>query len=136
MKKHIGFTCGAFDLLHSGHLLMLEEAKKQCDYLIVGLQSDPTIDRPQKHKPIETLGERLIRLMACKYINSVVIYETEKDLYELLKNIKIDVRFIGADWKGKKFTGIDLPIKIVYNTRDHNYSSSNLRKRIYENKTK
>lgn len=127
-----GFTCGSFDLLHPGHLLMLEEIRAQCDYLIVGLQTDPSLDRPEKHKPLETIEERLIRLKSCKYVDEILIYETEADLYELLKKLKPDVRFLGEDWRGKKFTGYDLPIRIVINSRDHNYSSSNLRKRISE----
>lgn len=132
MKK--GFTCGAFDLLHAGHLIMLKEIKSQCDYLIVGLQTDPSIDRPTKHKPIETIEERLIRLKSCKYVDKIVVYDTELDLYNLLKEIKPDIRFIGADWKGKSFTGDDLPIKIIFNSRDHNYSSSNLIERICQKK--
>lgn len=125
-----GFTCGAFDLLHAGHLLMLKEVREQCDFLIVGLQSDPSIDRPDKHKPVETLEERQIRLESCKYVDKIVIYNTEAELYELLKELKPDVRFLGADWEGKHFTGDDLPIKIIFNTRGHNLSSSNLRERI------
>lgn len=127
-----GFTCGAFDLLHAGHLLMLKEVREQCDFLVVGLQSDPSIDRPDKHKPIETLEERKIRLEACRYVDQIMIYNTEADLYELLKELKPDVRFLGADWEGKHFTGDDLPIKIIFNTRGHNLSSSNLRERIKE----
>ncbi|MFA6524265.1 MAG: adenylyltransferase/cytidyltransferase family protein [Candidatus Paceibacterota bacterium] len=131
MKK--GFTCGAFDLLHAGHILMLKEICAQCDFLIVGLQADPTIDRPEKNKPIETVEERMIRLQSCKYIDQIILYNTEADLYEMLKKLNPDVRFVGADWKGKHFTGDDLPIKIIFNTRNHNYSSSNLRKRILDN---
>ncbi len=128
MKK--GFTCGTFDLLHAGHMLMLKEIRGGCEYLIVGLQSDPTIDRPEKNKPVETLEERMIRLEGCKYVDEVIVYNTEKELYELLKNLNPDVRFIGADWKGKSFTGDDLPINVIFNSREHNYSSTNLRKRI------
>jgi len=127
-----GFTCGAFDLLHPGHILMLQEISDQCDYLIVGLQSDPSIDRSEKNKPIETIDERLIRLEACKYVDEIIIYNTEADLYKLLKELKPDVRFLGADWQGKHFTGDDLPIKVIFNSRGHGYSSSNLRKRILE----
>jgi len=125
-----GFTCGALDLLHAGHLIMLKECKAQCDYLIVGLQTDPSIDRPEKHKPVETIEERMIRLQGCKYVDKIVVYETEKDLYNLLKELKPDIRFLGADHKGKPFTGDDLPIKIIWNSRNHNYSSSNLIQRI------
>jgi glycerol-3-phosphate cytidylyltransferase len=127
-----GFTCGAMDLLHPGHVLMLKECREQCDFLIVGLQTDPTLDRPEKNKPIETVEERRIRLEGCRYVDQVITYSTEADLYELLKNLEIDVRFIGADWKDKDFTGKDLPIKIIFNTRDHSYSSTNLRQRIME----
>ena len=127
-----GFTCGAFDLLHPGHILMLKEIRGQCDFLIVGLHADPTIDRPGKNKPIETVEERRIRLEACKYVDEIIEYSTETDLYELLKNLKPDIRFLGADWEGKHFTGDDLPIKVIFNTRDHGYSSTNLRKRIIE----
>lgn len=125
-----GFTCGAFDLLHAGHIIMLKEIKAQCDYLIVGLQTDPSIDRPNKHKPIETVEERIIRLKGCKYVDKIITYDTELDLYNLLKEIKPDIRFLGEDWKGKQFTGYDLPIKTIFNSRLHNYSSSNLIKRI------
>lgn len=125
-----GFTAGALDLLHAGHVLMLKDCKAQCDYLIVGLQTDPSIDRPEKNKPIETVEERMIRLQGCKYVDKIVIYETEADLYNLLKEIRPDVRFLGEDHKGKPFTGDDLPIDILWNSRQHNYSSSNLRQRI------
>jgi glycerol-3-phosphate cytidylyltransferase len=126
-----GFTCGAFDLTHAGHYLMFEEARKQCDYLIVGLQTDPSIDRKSKNKPVQSIKERKIQLKACRYIDKILLYKTEKDLYELLKELKPDVRFVGMDWKGKHFTGDDLSIKIIFNSRNHNYSTSSLRKRIY-----
>lgn len=129
-KMIIGFTCSAFDLLHAGHVIMLKECKAQCDYLIVGLHTDPSIDRPQKHKPIETVEERMIRLKGCKYVDKIVTYDTEVDLFYILKELKPDIRFLGEDWKGKHFTGDNLPIKIVFNSRNHNFSSSNLRQRI------
>ncbi|MFA5095320.1 MAG: adenylyltransferase/cytidyltransferase family protein [Candidatus Paceibacterota bacterium] len=131
-----GFTCGAMDLLHAGHVLMLKECREQCDYLIVGLQDDPSITDvsyrgKKKNKPIETLEERKIRLEGCKYVDQIIVYKTEEDLYELLKNLKPDVRFVGMDWKGKHVTGDNLiDIKIIYNSRGHNYSSSDLRRRI------
>ncbi len=125
-----GFTCGAFDLLHSGHILMLEEAKSFCDYLIVGLHSDPNIDRPHKNKPIQSLNERLIQLRAVKYIDLVLIYDTEADLINLLKAIKPNIRIVGDDYKDKKFTGDNLGIEIKFNSRNHNFSSSELRNRI------
>jgi len=131
-----GFTCGAFDLLHAGHILMFKEIRNQCDFLVVGLQTDPTIDRPEKNKPIETVEERKIKLEGCRYVDQVILYNTEADLYKLLKELKTDVRFLGEDHKGKPFTGEDLPIKIIFNSRNHNYSSSNLRKRIQGDKDK
>jgi len=129
----IGFSCGAFDLGHAGHLLMLKEIRKQCDYLIFGLHTDPTLDRPEKNKPIETVEERMIRLQGCKYVDKILTYDTEKDLYNLLKELRPDIRFLGADWKGKRFTGDNLPIKVIFNSRSHNFSSSGLRKRINDN---
>ena len=132
MKK--GFTCGTFDLLHAGHILMLKEIRGQCDFLVVGLQTDPTLDRPEKNKPIETLEERRIQLEGCKYIDKIVIYNTEMDLLNLLKELNPDIRFVGEDWKGKHFTGDDLPIKVIFNSRSHSYSSTSLRKRILDQK--
>lgn len=127
-----GFTCGAMDLLHAGHVLMLKECRSQCDYLIVGLQVDPSVDRPDKHKPVETLEERRIRLEGCKYVDEIMLYNTEEDLYNLLKKLKPDVRFMGADWKDKPNIARErLPeIKVIYNSRDHKFSSSSLRERI------
>lgn len=129
-----GFTCGAMDLLHAGHVLMLKECREQCDFLIVGLQTDPSIDRPDKTKPVETLQERMIRLEGCKYVDEVVVYDTEEDLYYLLQKLKPDIRFMGVDWKNKKNYSRDkLPsMRVVYNSRDHGYSSSELRKRIID----
>lgn len=131
-KKKIGFTCGAFDLTHAGHYLMFKECREQCDYLIVGLQTDPSIDRKNKNKPVQSLIERKIQLNSCRYIDKILIYKTEEDLIKLLKKIKPDIRFVGVDWKGKDFTGKDLPIKIVYNSRNHKYSSSRLRQLVYK----
>ena len=135
ISKLIGFTCGSFDLLHAGHALMLKECKKQCDYLIVGLQSDPTIDRSDKNKPVMGLVERKIMLESIKYVDEIVTYNTEHELYTLLQ--KLDnvhsnlIRIIGSDWEGKKFTGHDLNIAIYFNSRKHNFSTSELRKRVY-----
>ena len=126
-----GFTCGAFDLLHAGHALMLKECKEHCDYLIVGLQRDPNIDRPEKNKPVQSYEERDIMLKSIRWVDEVVYYDTEDHLYEMLKEIDIDVRIIGADWKGKEYTGHDLPINVVFNSRDHGYSTSSLRERVY-----
>ncbi len=131
----IGITFGAFDVLHAGHCLMLKEAKEQCDYLIVGLQTDPSITPKEyrgkvKNKPIQSIEERMIQLQANKYVNEIIIYETEEDLYRILLERKPDIRIIGADWKGKQFTGHNLPIEVYYNSRNHTYSSSELRERI------
>lgn len=125
-----GFTAGAMDLLHAGHVLMLKEAKEQCDYLIVALHTDPSIERTWKNKPIESLEERKIRLEGCKYVDEIVVYNTEAELVDLLIKMNPDVRFLGEEKKGQKVTGDELPIKIIYNSRKHNYSSSNLRERI------
>ncbi len=125
-----GFTCGAMDLLHPGHLLMLEDCKKYCKILIVGLHIDPSIERPEKHKPVETVEERAVRLIACKYVDAVIKYSTEEQLYKILQKLNPDVRFLGEDHQGKPFTGDDLPIPIIYNPRNHNYSSTNLIDRI------
>ena len=133
-KKITGFTCSCFDLLHAGHILMLKDAKKQCDHLIVGLQIDPTLDRPEKNKPLQTLEERKIQLEAVKYIDQIITYETEKDLYELLQKVKPDIRILGSDYRNQRFTGDNLNIKIFYHTRNHDFSSSNLRKKIIQNK--
>ena len=131
MNKIVGFTCSCFDLLHAGHILMLEDSKKQCDYLIVGLQSDPTIDRSDtKNKPVQSLKERQIQLEAIKYIDEIVIYNTENELYDLLKEINPDIRILGSDYKNKSFTGDDLSIKIYYHNRNHKFSTTNLRERI------
>ena len=130
----IGFTCSCFDLLHAGHILMLKDAKAQCDKLIVGLQTDPTIDRPEKNKPIQSYEERKIQLEAVKYVDEVIKYETENELYELLKIMKPDVRILGSDYEdGRYFTGQELNLPIYFHKRDHDYSSSNIRKQIETN---
>jgi len=133
--KKIGFTAGAFDLCHAGHMLMFEEAKGQCDYLIVGLHSDPTIDRPgKKNKPIMSLKERMIILRGVKYIDEIVTYDTEADLTKMLSEntLGIDVRILGFEYKDKLYTGRDLPIAIYFNSRDHGFSTTELRERVYE----
>lgn len=142
MQKIIGFTAGAFDVCHAGHYIMFKECKEQCDYLIVGLQNNPNIDRPDKNIPVQTIEERRIQLESCKYIDEIIEYNTEKDLYHLLNKLynenRIDIRFMGIDWKDKPNYSRDLlpKIKVIYNSRNHNYSSSNLRKRIYEAENK
>lgn len=133
-----GITFGAFDLCHAGHVLMFKEAKKVCDYLVIGLQKDPSITDEhyrgkKKNKPIMSIEERKIILEGIKYVDEIIEYETEEDLYRILRERKdIGLRIIGQDWKGKKFTGHDLPLRVYYNNRKHNYSTSELRKRIYE----
>ena len=132
---NIGFTCSTFDLLHAGHVVMLEEAKRHCDYLIVGLQTDPTIDRPEKNAPIQSIVERQIQLSAIKYVDEIVIYNTEADLEDLLLTLPINVKVMGEEYKAKDFTGKqickDRGIKLIYNGRDHSFSSTSLRKRVY-----
>lgn len=130
----IGFTCSCFDLFHAGHVMMLKEAKTQCDYLIVGLQTDPTIDRPHKNKPIQSILERYIQLEACKYVDQIVPYATEKDLQDLLTSYPIDVRIIGEEYKNQRFTGYDLPMAVYFNSRQHSFSSTELRLRIADAK--
>jgi len=128
----IGFVASCFDLFHAGHIMMLKEAKKQCDYLIVGLQTDPTVDRPEKNKPIQSIFERHIQLDACKYVDEIVVYATEKDLMDVLQSFPIDVRIIGEEYTHKSFTGKELPIEIYYNKRRHSFSTSELRQRVVE----
>ena len=133
--KKVGFTAGAFDLCHAGHILMFEEAKEHCDYLIIGLQSDPSIDRSgAKNKPIMSVKEREIILRAIKYVDEIVHYDTEVDLLNILKENKlgIDVRILGVEYKDKPFTGKELSLPIYFNSRDHGFSTTELRKRVYE----
>lgn len=130
----IGITCSSFDLFHAGHVKMLEEAKQQCDYLIVALQTDPTIDRPEKNKPIQSIVERYVQVNACKWVDEIVPYTTEKDLEEIFLAFNLDYRFIGVEYVDTYFTAKDIcqerDIEIIYNNRDHGWSSSELRKRI------
>ena len=133
--KKIGITFSTFDLLHAGHIAMLSEAKNHCDYLICGLQTDPTIDRPDsKNPPVQTIVERQIQLAATRYVDEIVIYQTEEDLRDLLLVLPIDVRIIGVEYQDKEFSGKDIceqrGIKVIYNGRDHSFSSSSLRKRV------
>jgi glycerol-3-phosphate cytidylyltransferase len=131
MSKKVGFTCSTFDLFHAGHVAMLEEAKRQCDWLIVGIQSDPSIDRPEKNKPVQNLIERQLQVRACKFVDETIVYTTEDDLFTLLCMLPIDVRILGDEYKGKSFTGSHLRgMEYYYNKRDHGYSSSELRKRV------
>lgn len=127
----IGFTCSTFDLFHAGHVTMLEEAKRHCDYLIVGLQTDPTIDRPTKNKPVQTVYERWVQLNACKFIDRIIPYTTEAELVDILNSQPINIRFIGEEYRDLEFTGKNLPIEIHYNSRQHSFSSSELRQRVW-----
>ena len=132
MKK-VGFTCSCFDLFHAGHIMMLKEAKSVCDYLIVGLQTDPTIDRPEKNKPIQSVVERFIQLESCKYVDEVVVYATEKDLLDILYSYPINIRVVGEEYRDKDFTGKDLThIEMYYNSRKHSFSTTELRGRVIE----
>jgi len=131
----IGFTCSTFDLLHAGHITMLEEAKHHCDFLIVGLQSDPTIDRPdEKNPPVQSLIERQIQLSAVKYIDEIIVYNTEQDLEDLLLTLPINIRILGEEYRDKPFTGKEIcekrGIEFYFNGRDHSFSSTSLRKRV------
>jgi len=131
----IGFTCSTFDLLHAGHIQMLREAKEQCDYLICGLQVDPSIDRPEKNSPVQTIVERHIQLDAVRYVDEIVPYTTELDLEDILSMYHIDVRILGDEYKDKEFTGRDIckrrGIQLYFNKRDHRFSSSGLRNRVF-----
>jgi glycerol-3-phosphate cytidylyltransferase len=131
----IGFTCSTFDLFHAGHIMMLKDAKEQCDYLIVGLQTDPTIDRMEKNKPVQSVFERFVQLDACKYVDEVVVYATEKELLDILQSYDINVRIIGEEYESKHFTGKELPIEVYYNKRRHSFSTTELRKRVKEAET-
>ncbi len=133
--KPVGFTCSTFDLLHAGHILMLAEAKSVCDYLIVGLQLDPSIDRPDtKNSPVQSIVERHVQLSAVKYVDEIIVYQTEKDLEDLLMFLPITIRVIGEEYEDKNFTGKNIceqrSIKIYYNQRKHSFSTTELRNRV------
>jgi len=133
----IGITFSTFDLLHAGHIAMLAEARNHCDYLIAALQTDPTIDRPNtKNKPVQSIVERQIQLAATRYVDEIVVYQTEKDLEDILLTLPINVRILGVEYLGKEFTGKEIcqqrNIELIYNSRDHSFSSSSLRKRVAE----
>ena len=131
----IGITCSTFDLLHTGHILMLKEAKQHCNFLICALQVDPTIDRPTKNKPTQSVVERYTQLKAVKYVDEIIPYVTELELEEIFLSYQIDVRIIGSDYMGKNFTAKEIcrerGIDIIFNKRDHDFSSTELRKRIW-----
>jgi glycerol-3-phosphate cytidylyltransferase len=135
-SKRVGFTCSTFDLLHAGHVAMLQEAKTQCDHLIIGLQNDPSVDRANKNRPVQSIIERQIQLDGSKYVDEIWVYNTEKDLEDLLLTLPIDVRILGVEYEGKEFTGREIchkrGIELYFNGRDHSFSSSGLRRRVYE----
>lgn len=138
--KRIGITFSGFDLLHAGHIAMLSEARNHCDYLIAGLQTDPTIDRPNtKNPPVQSIVERQIQLAACRYVDEVVVYQTEQDLVDLLLILPVDVRILGVEYEHQDFTGrkecLGRGIDLVFNSRDHSFSSSSLRKRVAQAET-
>tara|TARA_Y100001980_G_C14260984_1_gene102472 strand:- start:109 stop:498 length:390 start_codon:yes stop_codon:yes gene_type:complete len=118
--------------MHAGHVEMFKEAKEVCQFLVVGVQEDPSIDRKEKNKPVQSYQERITMVESCKYVDEVVLYKTEKELYDLIKDIMPDVRIIGSDWKGQQFTGYDLDIEVYFNSREHNYSTSELRRRVFD----
>jgi glycerol-3-phosphate cytidylyltransferase len=135
--KKIGITFSQFDMLHAGHIAMLAEAKNHCDYLIAGLQTDASIDRPgTKNAPIQSIVERQIQLAACRYVDEVVIYTTEQDLCDLLLILPVDVRILGNEYMNKDFTGLSecsmRGIECIFNERSHSFSSSSLRRRVAE----
>jgi glycerol-3-phosphate cytidylyltransferase len=136
LNRKIGITCSTFDLLHTGHIIMLEECKKYCDYLICALQVDPTIDRSEKNKPVQSLVERYIQLDAVSYVDKIIPYSTEEELETIFASLDLDVRIIGEEYKHKEYTAKKIcqkrGIKVIYNKRDHDFSTTNLRKRIYE----
>ena len=139
-KYNIGFNCSTFDLFHVGHVTMLKEEKRFCNYLIAAIQTDPTIDRPDtKNKPVQSIYERFCQVSACRYVDEVLVYSTEEELLNIIKTQHIDIRFLGDEYKTKDFTGkqwcLDNSIELHYHLRDHPYSSSALRKRVYTAET-
>jgi glycerol-3-phosphate cytidylyltransferase len=137
MKKIMikGITASCFDLFHAGHVLMLKEAKQECDSLTVALQTDPTIDRPEKNKPVQTVFERWVQLEACKYVDKIIPYATERELLDILISYSWDIRIIGEEYQDKQFTGRGLGIPIHYNSRKHSFSTTSLRERINKDVT-
>lgn len=131
----VGITASTFDLLHAGHVVMLREAKTQCDYLICALQNDPSVDRPEKNKPVQNIVERQAQLAAIKYVDEILVYNTEEELADILAMYQIDVKIMGEEYRDKDFTGKDLcrlrDIDLYFNKRDHRFSTSDLRWRVY-----
>lgn len=140
VHKRIGITCSSFDLFHAGHVIMLEEAKRQCDYLIAAIQVDPTLDRSTKNKPVQSIIERQIQVGACKHVDEIIVYSTEKELEDILMALPIDVRIMGEEYRDKEYTGKEIcekrKIQIHFNKRDHFFSSSSMRLRVFEAEAK
>jgi glycerol-3-phosphate cytidylyltransferase len=132
----IGFTASTFDLLHAGHISMLREAKEQCDYLICGLQIDPSVDRPNKNSPIQSIVERQVQLSAVKYVDEIIVYRTEQDLEDILEMFHIDIRILGDEYRDQDFTGKDIckkrGIQLYFNKRDHRFSTTALRNQVVQ----
>ena len=139
-NKKIGITCSTFDLFHAGHVIMLEEAKRQCDYLIAAIQVDPTIDRKSKNKPVQSIIERQIQVSSCKHVDEIIVYSTEKELEDIFMALPIDIRILGEEYKDTDYTGQDICMKrgieLHFNKRDHFFSSSDLRQRVFDVETK
>jgi len=139
-NKKIGITCSTFDLFHAGHVIMLEEAKRQCDYLIAAIQVDPTIDRKSKNRPVQSIIERQIQVSACKHVDEIIVYSTEKELEDIFMALPIDVRILGEEYKDTEYTGKEICMKrgieLHFNKRDHFFSSSDLRQRVFDVETK
>lgn len=131
-KRIVGFVASTFDLMHPGYVLMLKDARERCDYLIAALHVDPKVERPEKNSPVQTVDERRLVLESSRYVDEVVEYTTEAELESLLKTKKPNIRIIGSDWKDKPYTGNHLPIEIHWHERNHDWSTTNLRRRIYE----
>jgi len=132
LDKKIGFVAGSFDIIHPGYIKMFKEAKENCNYLIVGLQVDSSVERKNKIKPILTVEERGEMLISLRYVDEVLVYDTEEDMYNLLKQINIDVRFLGDDYRQKEYTGIDLNIPIHFCSREHGWSTTKFKQLIKE----
>ena len=139
-NKKIGVTCSTFDLFHAGHVIMLEEAKRQCDYLIAAIQVDPTLDRQTKNKPVQSIIERQIQVSACKHVDEIIVYSTEKELEDIFMALPIDVRILGEEYKDTEYTGKEICMKrgieLYFNKRDHFFSSSDLRQRVFDAEAK
>lgn len=140
VHKRTGITCSTFDLFHAGHVIMLEEAKRQCDYLIAAIQVDPTLDRSTKNKPVQSIIERQIQVAACKHVDEIIVYSTEKELEDIFMALPIDVRIMGEEYRDVEYTGKEIcekrKIQVYFNKRDHFFSSSDLRLRVFDAEAK